>query len=1411
MNPITSAAQSGKHLAMQKLSPWPTAALVFLVGLALSLWVALESRQSSLATAQVQFEHQVDQLQRDIQTQFQRALYPMRGAKGLFYAKGHVTREEFRAFVASRNLASEFPGIRGFGFIEKVARAQLNGFVAAQRLDQAPDFEVSTSGMAAALYVVKFVEPLANNRDALGRDVGADAVMLAAMDKASATGEATLSGAHPLAQDLQKRPGFLYLLPLYRLNMPVATAAERARALQGFLFAPIVLEEVLADNLSVGNQLFDFEIFDGTQPAQHALLFDAERSRAAIAAQPDPEHYRSRRFLAQRPLLIGGHAFTLRSYSSPQLEASLDGSMPVLLGVAGGLLSLTLASTFWLLLSGRRRAQGIAAGMTVELARMAKVATHTSNSVLIADGHCKIVWVNESFTRLTGYTREEAFGQDYAALLHTGGAGPDSARHMTEALKQGQSVLQQVQNRSKSGRTYWAETEGQPLHDTSGEFTGFVAIETDITDRKMAEDKLNVALRDSEALLRTINQYSIVSETDPHGTIMRVNQGFCAISGYSEQEVVGASHAIVSSELHPDEFWADVWRTISSNQPWRGELRNQAKDGTVYWVDTMIAPFANEHGVIQKYVGVQHDITARKKLRQELFEHNQLLQSVLVNIPVGVSVVDRQLNMVATNPLFRQLLDFPDSLFEESGTPFERIIRFNAQRGEYGPGDKEAQIAAIMDRARRTQPHQFERLRPNGVTLEVRGAPMPNGGFVTTYADITELRNATDAAKQASHFKSQFLANTSHDLRTPMNAILGMLKLLQRTELSDRQLDYVGKTEGAAKSLLGLLNDILDVSKVEAGKMTLDPQPFSLDGLLRDLSVLFAASVGSKPVEVLFDVDPAVPKRLLGDAMRLQQVLVNLGGNAIKFTARGDVVLKIDVITLRAQEVVLRFAMRDSGIGIAPEHQQHIFDGFSQAETSTTRRFGGTGLGLSICKSLIALMGGDLKLDSAAGRGSTFHFSLCLPLVEPEQEQPPTPAQAHTAPLAALVVDDNATARQVVATMVRSLGWSVDLADSGEQAIARYQARLDSGALAYQAVLVDVRLPDMEGWQICRRIRQLCVGEPVPIVLMVSANGQEMLLQRSDEEQSVHDVVVVKPVTASMLLDALTDTPSTSTNADNDTNAAPRRAALPPAKGQRLAAMRLLVVDDNVINQQVARELLDAEGALVDVADNGQLGLQAVVAANPRYDAVLMDVRMPVMDGYTATRAIRQIWSSTQLPIIAMTANVMDSDQDACKAAGMNEHIGKPIDVNLLVASLLKLTGRLGNASAAKSTPLASVEWVDVPWVLNRLGGNKTLYLRIVTSFLRESEALLAQLERHLQDGELVQAADLLHTLKGLASTIGAGKLSGLAARWEAEVPKRPAPSALQAAREDIRACLAATGAALQRVVADMRASGVVE
>ena len=455
--------------------------------------------------------------------------------------------------------------------------------------------------------------------------------------------------------------------------------------------------------------------------------------------------------------------------------------------------------------------------------------------------------------------------------------------------------------------------------------------------------------------------------------------------------------------------------------------------------------------------------------------------------------------------------------------------------------------------------------------------------------------------------------------------------------------------------------------------MELDLQPFRIDRLLRDLSVILSANVGVKPLEVLFDVDPALPPALVGDAMRLQQVLINLAGNAIKFASQGEVVIQFKVLSRNQHETMLHIAVRDSGIGIAPENQARIFQGFSQAETSTTRRFGGTGLGLSISKRLVELMGGHLAVDSALNQGSTFHFNLKLGSAKEVPGDLEPPRRRSPMPMDVLVIDDSEIARDLTSTMARSWGWHVDAAEGGLQALALVEARANAKLAPYDAIFVDWLMPGMDGWETIDRLHQLGDRAQSPITVMVTAHGRELLSERSAEEHAMINGFLVKPVTASMLLDAVMDAKAAAATAATGQNPATPRA---PVKPKRLLGLRLLVVEDNKINQMVAKGLLTQEGAEVTLADNGQLGVAAVAEAQTLFDVVLMDVQMPVMDGYAATRAIRLELGLTALPIIAMTANAMASDRAACLAAGMNDHVGKPFDLDLLVAMLLRYAAK---------------------------------------------------------------------------------------------------------------------------------------
>ncbi len=670
-------------------------------------------------------------------------------------------------------------------------------------------------------------------------------------------------------------------------------------------------------------------------------------------------------------------------------------------------------------------------------------------------------------------------------------------------------------------------------------------------------------------------------------------------------------------------------------------------------------------------------------------------------------------------------------------------------------------------------------------------------GIVVYFSDVTErkageqaLLEAKTAAEAASRAKSEFLANMSHEIRTPMNAILGLVHLMQQTELSARQKDYAHKLRGSAQSLLGILNDILDFSKVEAGKLDLEQADFRLDDLLDNLATIVSTAAREKDIEVLFMVQPEVPLELIGDSLRLQQVLINLAGNAIKFTERGEVVVTVEAVTLTAEHATLAFSIRDTGIGIAPEQQRQLFAAFSQADSSTTRRYGGTGLGLAICTRLVTLMGGGMSVSSEPGKGSDFRFTAVFD--RPAQPMA-RPVQTRALPrsLRVLVVDDNETARESLASLVRTFGWTAVTSPSGEAAIAEL-SRAAAAELPYEVVLMDWRMPGMDGIEASRHIRS-DRALTAPIIIVVTAFSQEHAVQEVVDLGL--DGIIVKPVTGSALLDAVATAYALAPDG------APCAAAPVAVPARPLAGKRLLLAEDNAIGQQVAREILERVGAVVTVAGDGQQAVDLVHGAETGFDAVLMDVQMPRLDGFAATRALRAEARFAHLPIIAITASALPSDRAHCIDAGMNDHVAKPLDPPQLIDTLLRWTGGAVTLPPVlppalppvlPATPVvAPPAGIDMADAMRRVDGDAELFHRILMSFAATHAGIADAISDALETGQLDDARKLAHDLKSMSGSLGARRLSA-AAEAVQTTTSRGERAAAQATLPELRRELAA-------------------
>jgi two-component system sensor histidine kinase/response regulator len=641
--------------------------------------------------------------------------------------------------------------------------------------------------------------------------------------------------------------------------------------------------------------------------------------------------------------------------------------------------------------------------------------------------------------------------------------------------------------------------------------------------------------------------------------------------------------------------------------------------------------------------------------------------------------------------------------------------------------------------------------------------------------EIQKLKEAEEAksqAEEASHIKDQFLANMSHEIRTPMNAIIGLSHLCLQTDMSGKQQDYLQKINGSAKSLLGILNDILDVSKIEAGKMEIEHTTFNLEEVMGNVSTIVGNRAQEKKIEFLMQTASDVPNQLIGDPLRLSQVLINLVGNAVKFTQQGEVMVSVTLARKTSDEVILRFAVKDTGIGMSQQEIDKLFKPFTQADSSVTRRFGGTGLGLTISKRLVEMMGGRIWVESTPGVGSSFIFIARFQKAEKQLNH--LTALNDLRGLRVLAVDHSENGLKILKNYLESFALEVATASNTED-VLNLVRKGNEERKPYGLVVIDCKLPEMNGIDVARKLREITFLTFRPKVLLISSSDQEELLQKMDSQ--LVDGILAKPFQQSKLLDAVTKVSGRGVLSSGKFKIISEQ--LNPELIYLIRGARLLLVEDNEINRQVAQEMLEGFGIDVTTAQNGEEAIAFL--KDEQFDGVLMDMQMPVMDGVTATREIRKNPRHQRLPIIALTANVMVSEQKEFLDAGVTDYIGKPIDPDHLVATLAKWVrpvrvtasvpaSQTFNDSAAE--PLPEIPDVDVSQSVRRIGGNVALYYSLLDKFRLKEHDIADRIREALAANDRETAERLAHTLRGITGTLGAKNLQELAASLENSIHK---------------------------------------
>lgn len=1291
---------------------------IFLIGILLSIAAFWYSIESVHERERLRFETVAKQITIKVEGRVDAYRETLYAGVGLFDSSESVTNDEWHRFVTALKIDKNFPGIQGLGF----SRVLLSD-------ENLSKHELTTS--------IIYLEPCnERNRRAFGYDMFSEEVRREAMLRALYTGEAAASGKVRLIQEnsIDEQAGFLMYVPVYRQGMPLNSKAERLAAIKGFVYAPFRGNDFMHGIL--GNRYNDIglEIYDGEKNKKN-LIFSSN--------QKEPQ---SDGIVFETVLDIDGRIWTLcfRPYQGFLDES--DTNAPWVILIFGILLSFSIFLVMMSILRTKEKAQILADKMTYKLSHQKQfldnVFENNAAGIFVVDKNRNIIMVNQRLCDIFGYTKEELIGQS-ASLLHVSQESYYAFAPNFIKAKSGERSKIDYIFRDKHGKELSCEFLGTKI-EIEKKNSGVIWSVLDITERKSVE----VELRHSEEKFRNMfmKQDAPMLLVDPdNGAILDSNHAAEKFYGYSVDEMVRMRIDEINT-LSKEEIKKEMNSALAEERNFF-LFKHRLKNGEIKSVEVHSSPFI----LGEKHVlfSIVFDITKKEKAEEELLAASKLNQALLDNSAVGIFLASPERIIIEISK--RASTMFGYSAEELIGKSF-RMIHISEESFEKF-GD---QYQFLLSQGIANVEYPFVKKDGTQMWCMVSGTPLDESdlskGIIWTLQDITVRKmaeramiEAKEQAEEANIAKSRFLANMSHEIRTPMNAILGLSQLMLDSDLHPKEQDYLQKIHSSSKMLLGIINDILDYSKIEANKLELEEKSFNLENVLAQLRVLFTQSAVEHGIELYFYMKNDVPEVIVGDELRLDQVLTNLLSNALKFTHQGTVTLRIELKERYENRAIIEFSLCDTGIGLTEEEISRLFHPFSQADSSMTRKYGGTGLGLAISKKLVNAMGGELSVKSTKGEGSTFSFAIEAEVVTWEQSCSVVQEEEYKI----LVVDDQKISRVILREMTERFGCKTDEASDGDEAL-KMILKADAEEQGYDVVIMDWYMPGMDGKEAIRQLKQLeregVLKTKVPSVLMVSAHSKEEI---RIEEVEV-EAFLAKPVTCSTLFDALASAKNGIHQILNTKGSEP----LPDLSG-----VNVLLVEDNELNQEVALLMLKKVGIEAKTARNGKEAV-ALFLANPGYfNIILMDLQMPIMSGYEATAIIRQ--HSTTIPIIALTAAAMVEDRVKVLEAGMNDHLSKPINTDELYerigywckisATDFKAPSPLGNDS--------DTAILDVEYALNLVSGKKELLDSLLSKLLSQLEGEFADISQRLIDGDST-VASLIHALKGVSGNLGAKVLS---------------------------------------------------